>query len=174
MKYLNASFLFSKSQEAVHCCQRRRRLPLHGGGSIYGGVLRGSQISATAPLRQIRSLLFESDVYENPRVIGVIRWARWILGRGDDVTGDDDSYQPRTSFQQITVAFMKMRGTESKEHNSISFKIHEFLVQKSLVGLVFSHNLVTLSNKIWKNWDLLSSCEGMNLCHWWWLYQAAK
>ena len=129
MKYLNASFLFSKSQEAVHCCQRRRRLPLHGGGSIYGGgVLRGSQISAAAPLRQIRSLLFESDVYENPRVIGVIRWARRILGRGDDVTGDVDSYQPRTSFQQITIAFMKMRGTESKEHsdNSISFKIHEF------------------------------------------------
>ena len=126
MKYLNASFLFSKSQEAVHCCQRRRRLPLHGRGSIYGGVLRGSQISAAAPLRQIRSLLFESDVYENPRVIGVIRWARRILGRGDDVTAEVDSYQPRTSFQQITIAFMKMRGTESKEHNSISFKIHEF------------------------------------------------
>ena len=93
---------------------------------IFVGVLRGSQISAAVPLRQIRSLLFESDVYENPRVIGVIRWARRILGRGDDVTAEVDSYQPRTSFQQITIAFMKMRGTESKEHNSISFKIHEF------------------------------------------------
>ena len=123
MKYLNASFLFSKSQEAVHCCQRRRRLPLHGRGSIYGGVLRGSQVSAAAPLRQIRSLLFESDVYENPRVIGVIRWARRILGRGDDVTAEVDSYQPRTSFQQITIAFMKMRGTGRKERDIIFDKL---------------------------------------------------
>ena len=60
VKYLDASFLFSKSQEAYHRCQRRRR-PLQRRGSSLA-----SQISAAVPLRQIRSLLFESDVYENP------------------------------------------------------------------------------------------------------------